>query len=413
MACCGGSLRVFDGLCGPHHARRKIYFESMYFVSEFYGQLAKRLPRGTVILQATSIDQNNKGQLYLRSDGTLPPAVLYVDFFTYFAPLRSYVGLPETAGKFVTPLISVYTSYKGSPETFGAVAGVKVTPLTTGGTEPNSGVANGLGGNLLTFFNNVPGSNGGSTPKPKKVLSGPPYKGGHYFQFPIIEFAMEVDEIKAQASQPGGFYDTPPSHKIFGAYADIIVEALNELDHKSAIEVDRRSYARMYDSALAKKSATGNLSENEFRRMKYIERFEAEEHRFLTVNDREFIGRTYKSNFGDQVRAMMVAEEDLRGKTNRAAATMIVSGMAAAAVGTRTGYMDMSYWQIFQRTLENLTHSFNRHFGKVNEESFGYVIQVGEEKISIRTNELDELRKITRKIYRTKILPLYPSRGLS
>jgi hypothetical protein len=132
---------------------QQMIVRSTYFAVEFYEQLRKRLPPNSVALQPMSIDLDEQGHLTLNSPNTMTPAVLYVDFFAYYAPERTRIALPETFGKFMSSVISVHTSFNGSPETFGAIAGMKLIPPSIGGRNPDAGGGDGLRGNLLTHLN--------------------------------------------------------------------------------------------------------------------------------------------------------------------------------------------------------------------------------------------------------------------
>jgi len=134
----------------PH---RQMLVRSTYFAMEMYEELKKRLPPNSVALQAMSIDLDDQGYLTLKSPNTLPPSVLYVDFFAYFAPQRALIALPESFGKYLSSVISVHTSVEGSPETLGALAGMKQTPLRLVSERRSVDTRETLQSNLVTFLN--------------------------------------------------------------------------------------------------------------------------------------------------------------------------------------------------------------------------------------------------------------------
>src|SRR5947207_14900869 len=85
---------------------QQMIVRSTYFTVELYEQLRKRLPPNSVTLQPMSIDLNEQEYLTLESPNKLPPSVLYVDFFAYYAPERTRIALPETFGKFLSSIMS-------------------------------------------------------------------------------------------------------------------------------------------------------------------------------------------------------------------------------------------------------------------------------------------------------------------
>lgn len=431
------------------YAHQQMLVRSTYFAAEMYEQLKKRLPPNSVALQPMSIDLDGQGYLTLRSPTKLSPSVLYVDFFAYYSPKRAYIALPETFGKYLSPVVSVHTSIEGSRDTFGAVAGMKQIPLRA---ERNSQAgANGRGfrGNLVTFLNDWLAdqcSNNSNNPQEKsetetdfpscatnqnspinasgfnkeKITRERPFKHGQYFELPLVEYAMSVEELADQSKGPEGNLSNPPSRKILGVYADVIIEALNVIDHEKAVKTDRRQYAAIYDPEIAAVNDTELLTTERGSRLALIRKFEATEKEFLTRSDQKFIDTTYKGTFGDAIRKTMVSEEEVHSKLVQSQTMDFLAGMlelgiqvGGAPLGSSGAMASQLVNKITQmmversNVLKEVGSAFDKHFKRVNDEIFEFTVdQVGGKAVNIQSTGLADLRAKMRALYREKVLPL-------
>lgn len=429
-----GAIDPFDNKGG----HQQMLVRSTYFAAEMYEQLTKRLPPKSVALQPMSIDLDEHGFLALRSPNKLPPAVLYIDFFAYYAPKRAFIALPESFGKYLSSVVSVHTSVDGAPDTFGAIAGMKQVPLR-GGQRHLTADGNGLRGNLVTFLNDwlaeqcsraeksekgsdevllprCAGAEGRITETVgnEKIIRERPFKPGYYFELPLVEYAMDLEELTVQSKIPGGNLSEPPARKVFGAYADVIVEALNVIDHEKAIAADRRLYAAIFDPDLAStKEEAVSISERAAK-MAVIEKFEGAEREFLSHSDRKFIDTTYKSTFGDELRKTLLSEEEVHSKLVQGLTMEFVAGMMQAglafgggALGSSAASMAQLVNQLTTMMLERSAmlkeqgSAFDKHFKRVNDDVIQFTMeQVGGKVAQIQTTGLADLRTKMQALYR-------------
>jgi hypothetical protein len=425
-----------------HAAHQQMIVRSTYFAAEMYEQLKKRLPVNSVALQPMSVDLDEQGYLTLRSPNELPPSVLYVDFFAYYAPERAQIALPESFGKYLSSVVSVHTSVDGAPETFGAIAGMKQVPLRAG-QRNQADDGNGLHGNLVTFLNDwlveqcakqadqkpekgdddvvlpscvskpdTPAENGGINKE--KIVRERPFKPGHYFELPLVEYAMNVEELTEQSTTPGGNLSESPGRKVLGAYADVIVEALNVIDHEKAVEADRRLYAAMFDPDVGAMKGGDTLTPDKAIKAALIQKFESTEREFLAQSDQKFIDTTYKATFGDEIRKTLLVEDEIHGKlvqsqTMEFAAGMLQIGLGVGgvALGSSVAMASQLVNQVSKMMLDRSNvlkeqgSAFDKHFRRVNDDIFQFTVEhVGGKTAHIQTRGLADLRAKMQALYR-------------
>jgi hypothetical protein len=98
--------------------------KTSFFAYEFYMELQKRLPPGSILVEPVTITVNDQGRYVYRESENAIPAALTVDFYAYDYAAKLADGI--SFGRYLTPMIAIKSSARTRFEGF--VAGTQYLP---------------------------------------------------------------------------------------------------------------------------------------------------------------------------------------------------------------------------------------------------------------------------------------------
>lgn len=395
-----------------------------YYVFELYQALQKKLPPNTVLLQPTIISLDNNGELIERAEEEFPPSVLYADFFAYVYPTRPMTYEPQTFGDLITPLLTVRTALAAAPTTLGTLVGTQylLTPPDNIAYELDG--SHSLGRTLIDYLRNGMSD----THIFEHVVTARPLQRDKVFAFDLTEVEMNQDQLKAQAETEGPVpFEDLPAKPVMELYANVIVDALNVVDHDLATREARRKYISRIDPELAQAYPLppGEDIPVVQRKINLLRVIEAAERKTLAQSSAKSLTEIYHGEFGQNMRQQFLVElehaEKMRSNMKGQIAGQVM-GILLAGVGgvmesralarndsalySNSFSMKQSAMQAslsgyqLQGARSHLSTEFESALASVRESQLEYSIKLeGEGVIKIQADNLRGARNKFRSIY--------------
>ncbi|MBK1659625.1 hypothetical protein [Paracraurococcus ruber] len=396
---------------------------------DIYQDLSARLPNGAVRLQPTEIDLRQTrtsgglpmsldgwpDALYERSTVEYPPAAIYLDVFAFVDPYHR-TGTPTTFGSLVAPLVTIRTSPAAVPATGGAIAIPDAFLPYTRAVRSRAPAARGRGVTFIEYLNSAQGVPAdGETLPPDRLTEGLDGVPGKVLVLPVAQFDLGTESL----STPSKVKEAQA--RLFSAYQQIVVTALNGIDPTVALEADRRRYVALFDPQLAARVASGQAVPGDTERMSLLRQFERAEWRMLSLQDEDFIRNTVGGTWGNSMAEVRRQEERFRQDLERARsraemASMVtfmsgaMSNMALSRVNPMQATMNnlqlsmttMAQQQAANQELADITRSFVSRIEGIYRESVRFTFEVAGQTFEVQARSLGELRARMRKIYETQ-----------
>jgi hypothetical protein len=311
--------------------------KTAYYAFRLQAALQERMPV-PVILHPTELVVDAAGAVRQRPVSAFPTATVVVDFFAYIWPQWQYdiIQPLATYGRTLVPIITVRTLPPASPDTGGAVAGMR---YLAGLAEPGDGPAafSGVGATVVELLN-CPRSDAflqqnGRLQK-STYVERRPWQPGAFVAWPTYQLTLGRNQ---DASDNELTIETAVAG-LAGVVADALGAAQSQPE---ALRDIAATHAQWYDPAAAQ-ALRGDMPLDEAR-ISLLADFARTEREFLVRQTRELQARVEKSGWTTAIREARAREQ---AQVDRAKAIGWVGTITAGLVpvpGTTVGsYMLMS-----------------------------------------------------------------------
>ncbi len=255
----------------------------------------------------------------------------------------------------------------------------------------------------------------------------------HVVTLDLTEVEMDEDRVTEEGEEAGGIDLEPvPARKFLELYANLVVDALNTVDHAVATRDQRRKYIHHVDPVLAMRfpfDTTKKPSGPLMRNTRYLRAFEAAERRGLAKIRKDQVARIYRGPFGENMRDLFVAEweqaekmrSNLSSQYTNTFMGILAVGLSWAASGLAVSnpnsniYLSLrqSSAQLNQTAVvslvsgtqldgarSNLSQTFESSLEDIREERMNFQIRLeGEELIDVEAEDLTKARGKFRTVY--------------
>ena len=359
--------------------------KTSYYAFRLQEALQERLS-APVILHPTELVVDDTGSVRQRAVSAMPTATVVVDFFAYIWPQWQYdlIQPLATYGRTLVPLITVRTLPSGSPETGGAVAGMR---YLAGLAEPGDGPAafSGVGATVVELLN---------CPQPDAFLQQNgrlqkstyierrPWQPGKFVAWPTYQLTFDRDQ---EASDNELTIETAVA-----GVAGVVADALAATESQpAALRELAATHVHWYDPAAAV-ALRREMSLDETRGALLVD-FARAEREFLVRQTRDLQVRVQKSGWTTTFRDARAREQQ---QVDRAKSIGWVGAITAGLIpvpGTTVGsYMLMSAAYQASATVLVTALMNTGHEAVVFEDVGSYPVSAG---------SLDELRRKLSDIY--------------
>lgn len=349
---------------------REAINKTEYLALEFYRILAAKLPEGSVVLAPQEIVAVN-GHLIASALNDYPPSLVEVDLFAYRYPIQKLMfNVPLTFGDLASPIVSIRTAFQASPTTFGAISlnelYMKPAQQELNGFFSGYGekLPSGLGMNLVDYLaqpaagdKDLVVKTSGELPRPANTL----------LVIPLQNVAMPQYPIKKEQDHANS-----PFAAVLNPYANIVVDALNQLDHYQAGRDKWINYLALYDEELARKQPAVQVDRGEKARLALIGKYAEKERKFLAEVSQRHFKKAYSGVYGQGMRKLLADELDyierMRDQEEELSQIKLLSALTVinSALGIASG--NQSIVNQGNQTLPELGKSLNA-VGKAGNEA--------------------------------------------
>jgi hypothetical protein len=423
----------------PHTARiaQSVIAKSGYYAMSLYRELARKLPRDSVLLSPHIIFWDEDRGLYSRPiiASEQVPSVLTIDFNIYSFPDANEMmdSPPVTFGDLVTPLFVVKSSRWVQPTLNGLLLASE--PLIgSAWRQASLGTEEQLRARLdgepetwspslefIAFLAERDQSNAGL---PVKGTGESNARRIAVEQYPVEKIQLD-GALVANLTED---HTVDPFTRDFvrGASARI-VELLNEIDHERATFFARQSALARFDPELANVFFLQTGDESVWARLQLADALIAAEREFLAAQSESIYAGTFEGDFGIKMRKIIEAEyrmlEERRSLARKQNITAAVAALAlagsvygatvsttasSAMVAALSGVSLLGGMWAMNRSLDSRTES-----EEVSEYFIARMAPAFERQMSVQMEWLESKEVITARgfaEFRNKTLTLYQSR---
>jgi hypothetical protein len=297
--------------------------KSSYYGFRLQEALQARLP-AQVVLHPTELVIDGAGTVRQRSLSALPTATVVVDFFAYIWPQWGYdlIQPLATFGRTLVPLITVRTVPPASPDTAGAVAGMRyLAGLADAGEGPAA--FSGAGATVVELLNcpqpDAFLQQNGQLPK-SVLVEQRPWRPGAFIAWPTYQLTFDRDQT---ASDNELAIETAVDG-LAGVIADALAVAESNPDALREIEA---ANVQWYDAAAAEALRGGSPLDTA--RGELLADFARAEREFLVRQTRDLQARVETTGWAATFREARAKEQQ---QVDRAKAIGWVGALAAGLV---------------------------------------------------------------------------------
>ena len=395
--------------------------KSSYFALSIYKELVQRLPEHSVLLSPHSVTLDADGALTSEpiTQAESLPSVLTLDFAAYSFPdpERMMNAEPLTFGDLVTPLVTVSTDYRAAVPTGGLLMASQ--PLVSHAGGANRSAMNASLDTLqsgafeqasrpLDFVSYISGGSVTTEPRQRLSLSA---HGNSVQTYPLEKVVLDRGALNALVTLENTS-DIDPLENVFSsAFADRVVDLLNDTDMNKAAMVQRAAAISQFDPSLAALSLMG-LPEQDYRaRLRYAERLLEAERNYLSVQSLRIFDGIHNGEMGHQVRDMLQAEYEhlqerrkLAQQQNTATALAVLGAVAAGvAIGTadNNGSVSLGEQILVQALISGATYagfqawSFNQQSKAIGANYLTSIVPALTEQTTVQVDLIESSETIT------------------
>lgn len=362
--------------------------KSSYYGFRLLEALQARLP-APVVVHPTELVVDDSGTVQQRSVSAQPTATVVIDFFAYIWPQWGYdlIQPLATYGRTLVPLITVRTVPLASPDTAGAVAGMRyLAGLADPGDDPAAFA--GAGATIVELLNcpqpDAYLQQNGLLPK-SLLVEQRPWRPGTFIAWPTYQLTFDRDQT---ASDNELSIETAVDG-LAGVVADALAIAGGRPDVLHEIEATN---AQWYDTDAAEALRDGSALEEA--RAGLLAAFARAERELLVRQTRDLLTRVESSGWTTTFREARAREQQ---QVDRAKAIGWVGSIAAGLVpvpGTTVGtYMLASAAYQAWSTVVVTALMQSGHEDIVFEDAGSHTVSAG---------SLDELRRKLGGVYASR-----------
>ncbi|MEM9669185.1 MAG: hypothetical protein AAF950_09700 [Pseudomonadota bacterium] len=395
--------------------------KSSYFALSVYKELVQRLPEHSVLLSPHMIKLDADGALTSEpiTQSESLPSVLTVDFAAYSFPdpERMMNAEPLTFGDLITPLVTVSSDYRAAVPTGGVLLASQplLSPAGGAGQEAMATSFSALQSGKFTrasrpldFISHISGGPSATPPLQGLSLSA---HGNSVQSYPVEKILLDRDALDALLA-PETDSDIDPLENVFSsAFADRVVDLLNDIDMNRAAMVQRAGAISQFDPSLAALSLMGASDADYQARLNYAERLIEAERKYLSVQSLRLFDGIHNGEMGHQVRDMLQAEyEHLQerrklAQQQNAAAAFAVLGAVAAGVAIanvdNNGSVNLGEQILVQALLSGATYagfqafSYNQQSKAIGANYLTSIVPALSEQTTVQIDLIESSETIT------------------
>jgi hypothetical protein len=337
--CMNGYARFGDYGRNMNGAPQISLQKTAWLALSLYEQLAKVLPAGSIHLQPVTIDVKKSNKLeegavlwtdgwpdpfVERSSAEIPPAVLYVDVFSYVNPVyRSF-------GTAVTPMMSISTAPQISPKTGGALVTVQEFLPYHRQVALNAPSSRASGVRFSDYLSAVSGVPADQLTFPEDTL--------------MDEMPVKANKLLVLPAKP-----IKPVESVLESWTSMVLSSLDAVDHNKATAPGMYEYIKSFDPALADRWRKGESnSKEDQKRIDMIKRFVTRELAYLDMLDTKFVKDVLHGPWAEAYQKQLKVEDEHMEQVIRA---QNAQNLAAFSSGLQMTANQLSQMQ----TMGNMT----------------------------------------------------------
>ena len=349
----------------PDRVADSVVAKSNFYAMSLYRELARDLPRDSVLLSPHAIELDENGRLssqpLLATEQV--PSVVTIDFSVYsFPDTRKMMDSPPlTFGDIVTPLFVIHANRWVRPSTNGLLLSSEVlvgASWLLSGEQADARVQASLDRvsaptRPLDFVRYLDRGDLAYTDLPLKSPGESRREVVAVEVHPLEKIRMDPDLMVRL--QDGTGVDPFAEEFVRGA-ATRIVQALNVADHDRATFFDRQAALAVFDPELSLAFLARSGAEDVRARLQMAEALLRAERTFLSVQSAALYEGTFEGVYGDQMRQIIAAEyrmleerRSLARAQNWSTALAVVAMAGAAYAGS---HYDSNFFET--PTFENI-----------------------------------------------------------
>lgn len=310
--------------------------KTAFFANEFYGALAERLPKNSVVFEPYQVTISRDSMLATRviEKTTLPPSVLTVEFVTFHTPDPAQMMDANilTFGDLVTPLMVLKADPSVSPKTNGLLAASApiVEPYGFSGNAKRLDPAHL---SFISYLNFGPGRiSGANTP----VHDSGGVRAGSVLRLSTEKLRMDSDLlIQAAAGRPKS--KAGPFRQAIKGYADLVVRALNSIDQEKALSPRLAHWSEFYDRKKGRAAYSGSADVKLETRRTFLNKIYAFERKIAGKRSLATYEAVRRSDFANSMRTLIAAETQMLNKRRNLSDTQNLNMVASVGLSVLSG----------------------------------------------------------------------------